>query len=130
MAKNDGRVVSNFICQSLMNESITIFGEGNQTRSFCYVDDLIEGLLLTMESSCTGPINLGNPNEFTINELANIIKNKINNEANIIYKILPDDDPKQRKPDISRAKKELNWEPMNNLDKGLDLTINYFKSII
>ena len=130
MSKNDGRVVSNFICQSLMNKSITVFGEGNQTRSFCYVDDLIEGFLKIMESNSTGPINLGNPNEFTINELAKMIKNKINNKLKITYKDLPEDDPKQRKPDISKAKKELNWEPMHNLDKGLDLTIKYFKSII
>ena len=130
MAKNDGRVVSNFVCQSLLNESITIFGEGNQTRSFCYVDDLINGLLLIMDSNSTGPINLGNPNEFTINELAKIIKNKINNDLNIIYKPLPEDDPRQRKPDISRAKKELNWEPKHDINEGLDLTINYFKNII
>ena len=130
MSKNDGRVVSNFICQSLMNKSITVFGEGNQTRSFCYVDDLIEGFLKIMESNSTGPINLGNPNEFTINELAKMIKNKINNKLKIIYKELPEDDPKQRKPDISKANKELNWEPIYNLDKGLDLTIKYFKNII
>ena len=130
MSKNDGRVVSNFICQSLLNESITVFGEGNQTRSFCYVDDLIEGLLRIMDSNCTGPINLGNPNEFTINELANMIKSKINNELKITYKPLPEDDPKQRKPDISKAKKELKWEAKNDLDRGLDLTIDYFKSII
>ncbi len=130
MAKNDGRVISNFICQSLLNESITVFGNGNQTRSFCYVDDLIEGFLKIMDSNSTGPINLGNPNEFTINELANIIKNKINNKLKITYNDLPEDDPKQRKPDISKAKKELNWEPKQNLDKGLDLTISYFKSII
>ena len=83
-----------------------------------------------MDSSCTGPINLGNPNEFTINELASMIKNKINNKSKITYKALPEDDPKQRKPDISKAKKELNWEPKHDLDKGLDLTINYFKSIL
>ena len=130
MSKDDGRVVSNFVCQSLMNESITIFGEGNQTRSFCYVDDLIEGLIKIMNSNFTGPINLGNPNELTINELAKMVKNKINNKSNITYKVLPEDDPLQRKPDISRAKRELNWEPKHDLDKGLDLTIDYFKSII
>ena len=130
MSKDDGRVVSNFVYQSLMNESITIFGEGNQTRSFCYVDDLIEGLIKIMNSNFTGPINLGNPNELTINELAKMVKNKINNKSNIIYKVLPEDDPLQRKPDISRAKRELNWEPKHDLDKGLDLTIDYFKSII
>ncbi len=130
MAKNDGRVVSNFICQSLMNESITVFGEGNQTRSFCYVDDLIEGFIKLMESNSNGPINLGNPNEFTINELANLVKSKINNKKKISYKPLPEDDPKQRKPDISKAKKELNWEPRYDINRGLDLTIEYFKSII
>ena len=130
MAKDDGRVVSNFVCQSLLNDSITVFGEGNQTRSFCYVDDLIDGLQKIMDSSFNGPINLGNPNELTINELASIVKNKINNKLKIIYKDLPEDDPIQRKPDISRAKKLLNWEPKVNLDLGLDLTIKYFKSII
>ena len=130
MAKNDGRVVSNFICQSLLNESITIYGDGNQTRSFCYVDDLINGFLKLMESDVTGPINLGNPNEITINKLANKIKNKIDNNLNIIHKPLPQDDPKQRKPDITKAKEILNWEPKFDLDLGLDLTIKYFKSIL
>ena len=130
MSKDDGRVVSNFVCQSLMNKSLTIFGEGNQTRSFCYVDDLVEGLLKIMDSNSTGPINLGNPNEVTINELANLVKNKINNKLNSTYKALPEDDPIKRKPDISKAKRELNWEPKHDLDKGLDLTIDYFKSII
>lgn len=130
MAKNDGRVVSNFVCQSLMNKPITVFGEGSQTRSFCYVDDLIEGFIKIMESNSTGPINLGNPNEFTINELANLIKSKINNKTKISYKPLPEDDPKQRKPDISKAQKELNWEPRYDINRGLDLTIEYFKSII
>ena len=130
MAQNDGRVISNFICQSLLNQSITVFGQGKQTRSFCYVEDLIEGLIKIMNSNSTGPVNLGNPNEFTINELAVIIKNKINNRLNITYKDLPEDDPIQRKPDISKAIKELNWEPRYDIDKGLDLTIKYFKSII
>ncbi len=130
MFKNDGRVVSNFICQSLLNKAITVYGEGKQTRSFCYVDDLIEGFLKLMESNSNGPINLGNPNEFTVNELANIVRSKINNKLKIIYKELPEDDPMQRKPDISKAKKELNWEPKYDLDKGLDLTIEYFKNII
>ena len=130
MAKDDGRVVSNFVCQSLLNESITIFGEGNQTRSFCYVDDLIDGLLKIMDSNFTGPINLGNPNELTINEFAKMVKNKINNKLKITYQALPEDDPIQRKPDISRAKEILNWGPKIDLDVGLDLTIKYFKSII
>ena len=130
MAKNDGRVVSNFICQSLLNESITIFGNGNQTRSFCYADDLINGLIKVMESNFTGPFNLGNPNEITIYELANKIKSKINNNLDIIHKPLPQDDPRQRKPDITKAKEILHWEPKIELDLGLDLTIKYFKSVI
>ena len=130
MSKNDGRVVSNFICQSLLNESITIFGDGNQTRSFCYVDDLINGFIKVMESNVTGPINLGNPNEITIYELANKIKSKIDNNLNIVHKPLPQDDPKQRNPDITKAKEILNWEPKFDLDLGLDLTIKYFKSIV
>ena len=130
MSKNDGRVVSNFICQSLLKESITVYGDGHQTRSFCYVDDLINGFFKLMESNVTGPINLGNPNELTINKLANKIKSKIDNNLNIIYKPLPEDDPMQRNPDISRAKEILNWEPKFDLDMGLDSTIEYFKSII
>ena len=130
MSKNDGRVVSNFICQSLLNESITIYGDGNQTRSFCYVDDLINGFIKVMESNVTGPINLGNPNEITIYELANKIKSKIDNNLNIVHKPLPQDDPKQRNPDITKAKEILNWEPKFDLDLGLDLTIKYFKSIV
>ena len=130
MSKNDGRVVSNFICQSLQNESITIFGDGNQTRSFCYVDDLIQGLIKIMNSSSTGPLNLGNPNEITIHTLANKIKSKINEQADIIFKKLPEDDPKKRKPDISQAKDILNWEPKFDLDMGLDLTIKYFKGVM
>ena len=130
MAQNDGRVVSNFICQSLLNESITIYGDGNQTRSFCYVDDLINGFIKVMESNVTGPINLGNPNEITINQLANKIKSKIDDNLNIVHKQLPQDDPKQRKPDITKAKEILNWEPKFDLDLGLDLTINYFKRVV
>ncbi len=130
MSQNDGRVVSNFICQSLLNESITIYGDGNQTRSFCYVDDLINGFIKVMESNVTGPINLGNPNEITINQLANKIKSKIDENLNIVHKQLPQDDPKQRNPDITKAKEILNWEPKFDLDLGLDLTINYFKKVV
>ena len=130
MAKNDGRVVSNFICQSLLNKSITIFGDGNQTRSFCYVDDLINGLLEVMESNLTGPFNLGNPNEISIHELANKIKSKINNNLNIFHKPLPQDDPKQRNPDIKKAQEILNWEPKFDLDLGLDITIKYFTAVV
>ena len=130
MSQNDGRVVSNFICQSLLNEAITIYGEGNQTRSFCYVDDLINGFIKVMGSNVTGPINLGNPNEITIYELANKIKSKIDNNLNIVHKPLPQDDPMQRNPDITKAKEILNWEPKFDLDLGLDLTIKFFKSIV
>tara|TARA_B100000161_G_C33520019_1_gene400629 strand:+ start:36 stop:965 length:930 start_codon:yes stop_codon:yes gene_type:complete len=130
MAINDGRVVSNFICQSLLDESITIFGDGNQTRSFCYVDDLISGFLMLMESNCTGPLNLGNPNEISIHNLATRIKSKVKNSVNICHKPLPEDDPKRRKPDINKAKEILNWEPKYDLDLGLHLTIEYFKSVL
>jgi len=130
MAMDDGRVVSNFICQSLLNESITIFGDGNQTRSFCYVDDLIRGLLDLMESNFTGPFNLGNPNEISIHNLASRIKSKVKNNVDICHKPLPKDDPKQRKPDINKAKDMLNWEPKYDLDLGLNLTIEYFKSVL
>ena len=127
MAKNDGRVVSNFICQSLLNESITVFGNGKQTRSFCYVDDLIEGFLKIMESNFTGPINLGNPDDFKISELAEKLRNKINKDGNIIFKELPEDDPKQRKPSITLAKEVLKWEPQIALKDGLIKTIEWFK---
>ena len=130
MSKDDGRVVSNFICQSLLNKSITIFGDGNQTRSFCYVDDLVNGFIKVMESNVTGPINLGNPNEITIYKLAKKIKSKIDNNLNIVHKPLPQDDPKQRNPDITKAKDTLNWEPKFDLDLGLDLTIKYFNNIV
>ena len=130
MSKNDGRVVSNFICQSLLNESITIYGDGNQTRSFCYVDDLIRGFLELMESNFTGPFNLGNPNEISIHHLASRIKSKVKNNVDICHKPLPKDDPKQRKPDINKAKDMLNWEPKYDLDLGLHLTIEYFKSVL
>ena len=104
MAKNDGRVVSNFICQSLLNESITVFGDGSQTRSFCYADDLIEGIIKIMESNFTGPINLGNPNDFSITQLAQIIKNKVNNKLKIIHKPLPEDDPNKGNQIFQRQK--------------------------
>ncbi len=130
MAKNDGRVVSNFIYQSLLDEDITIYGEGCQTRSFCYVDDLIEGIIKIMDSNKTGPFNIGNPDEFTISELASKIKSKVNSKSEIINKQLPQDDPRQRRPDISKAIEILKWEPEVKLDLGLDLTINYFKQLI
>ena len=130
MFHDDGRVVSNFIVQSLRNKPITIYGDGNQTRSFCYVDDLIEGLISLMNSEYQGPINLGNPNEFTINELADLVKSKINNQLTFIFEKFPEDDPLQRKPDISLAKKLLGWEPRINLESGLDLTIDYFRETL
>jgi len=127
MAINDGRVVSNFIIQALKNEDITIYGDGSQTRSFCYVDDLVDGLIKMMKSDIIGPVNLGNPGEFTIFELAEKIINLINSKSKIIFRPLPQDDPKQRKPDISKAKKYLNWQPKIGLEEGLAKTIQYFK---
>ena len=127
MAINDGRVVSNFIIQALKNEDITIYGDGSQTRSFCYVNDLVDGLIKMMKSDIIGPVNLGNPGEFTIFELAEKIINLINSKSKIIFRPLPQDDPKQRKPDISKAKKYLNWQPKIGLEEGLAKTIQYFK---
>jgi UDP-glucuronate decarboxylase len=128
MDPNDGRVVSNFICQALKGENLTVYGDGSQTRSFCYVDDLVDVILKVMESDeeFSGPVNIGNPGEFTIKELANMIKEKINPDLNIIYKPLPSDDPTQRKPDISLAKTKFGWEPKIDLNLGLDRTIEYF----
>jgi len=128
MAINDGRVVSNFITQALQNEDITIYGDGSQTRSFCYVDDLVDGLLSMMDSgSFTGPVNIGNPKEFTMLELAQKVIELTNSNNKIVYKNLPIDDPKQRQPDISVAKRILKWEPKIELQKGLENTINYFE---
>ena len=128
MLPNDGRVVSNFIVQALKGEAITIYGDGSQTRSFCYVDDLIEGMMKLMNSEYTGPINIGNPREFTILELAQLIKLKINPDLQLVKKTLPEDDPSQRKPIISLAEKNLNWKPSIELEEGLNKTIEYFKS--
>ena len=130
MAQNDGRVVSNFILQALKNEDITIYGDGLQTRSFCYVDDLIEGLIRMMNSKLVGPVNLGNPSERTILDFAKLIIKLTNSKSQIIYKPLPSDDPTQRQPDISLAKKELDWEPKIDIEEGLMKTINYFKELI
>jgi UDP-glucuronate decarboxylase len=129
MHPNDGRVVSNFIVQALGNEPITIYGDGSQTRSFCYVDDLIDGMMKLMESdkAITGPINIGNPNEFTMLELAELVLKLTSSQSNITFKPLPEDDPKQRQPDISLAKAKLDWEPKIKLEDGLKETINYFK---
>ena len=133
MNPEDGRVVSNFIVQALKGENITIFGDGNQTRSFQYVDDLVEGMIRTMNSkdNFLGPVNLGNPNEFTMLELAKTILRLTNSKSKLIHLDLPKDDPKQRQPDISLAKKELNgWEPKTQLEEGLKKTIAYFESVI
>ena len=128
MNPNDGRVVSNFICQALKGENITIYGDGTQTRSFCYIDDLVDVIIKMMASKddFSGPVNTGNSDEFTIAELAEMVKEKINPNLKIIYKPLPSDDPTQRRPDITLAKKELNWEPKIKLSEGLDKTIEYF----
>jgi UDP-glucuronate decarboxylase len=128
MAKDDGRVVSNFINQALEGKSITIHGMGSQTRSFCYVDDLIEGIVRFANSELMGPVNLGNPGEFTIKQLAEMVVNKVGS-GNIVYEQRPVDDPQQRKPDITKAKKELNWQPQINLSEGLNKTIEYFRSL-
>ena len=132
MHPNDGRVVSNFIIQALKNKDITIYGDGNQTRSFCYCDDLINSFIKFMDTrkEIFGPINLGNPGEFTMIELAEIIIKLTNSNSNLTFKPLPKDDPKQRCPDISLAKKELDWEPQISLKDGLYKTINYFEKII
>ena len=127
MRFDDGRVISNFIVQALKNESITLYGDGSQTRSFCYVDDLINGMIKLMESNYQKPINIGNPNEFSIKELANLIKNFINPELKFTNKTIPEDDPKQRKPSIDLAKEILDWEPYIELEEGLKKTISWFK---
>ena len=128
MLKDDGRVISNFIVQALQGNPLTIYGDGNQTRSFCYVSDLIEGIYKFMNSDFSGPINLGNPEEFTIIELAKKIIEKINPSLEIEYKNLPEDDPKRRRPDIRLAKEVIAWEPKISLSEGLDKTIEFFKS--
>ncbi len=129
MLPNDGRVISNFIFQALKDNSLTVNGDGSQTRSFCYVDDLIEGLIKLMNSDYHLPVNLGNPEEIKIKSLAELIRQKINANLNIIYKPLPKDDPKQRKPQIDLAKNKLMWEPSVDLDSGLEKTILYFRGI-
>lgn len=133
MLPNDGRVVSNFIVQALKNEPITVYGDGNQTRSFQYVDDLVEGMIRMMNTGndFTGPVNLGNPGEFTILELAEKIIKMTGSKSKIIFEPLPDDDPVKRKPDISLAREKLNeWQPVVPLDEGLEKTIAYFKTIV
>ena len=132
MHPNDGRVVSNFIMQALQGQDITVFGNGSQTRSFCYVDDLVDGLIKLMNSqdTFTGPVNLGNPAEFSILELAQKVIELTGSKSKIVFKSLPDDDPKQRQPDITLAKDILNWEPTVFLNEGLIKTIDYFKTFM
>ncbi len=132
MHPNDGRVVSNFIVQALNNKPITIYGDGSQTRSFCYVDDLITGMIKLMESqkSITGPINMGNPSEFTMIELAELVIKLTSSRSKLKFKPLPEDDPKQRQPNISLAKSKLNWSPKVSLEEGLNKTITYFKNLL
>jgi UDP-glucuronate decarboxylase len=132
MHPNDGRVVSNFIVQALRNEPITVFGDGSQTRSFCYVDDMIEGMLRLMNSpdEITGPVNLGNSREFTIRELAETIIRLTGSSSKLVFKPLPQDDPKQRQPDISLARRQLEWEPKIPLEQGLTQTVEYFSAAL
>jgi len=132
MHPNDGRVVSNFIVQALRKGPITIFGDGSQTRSFCYVDGLIDAMVLMMQTSqeITGPINVGNPGEFTMLELAELVLKLTQSKSKLTFQALPSDDPKQRKPDITLAQRDLNWSPKVNLEDGLKETIKYFKNII
>jgi len=128
MNPDDGRVVSNFIVQSLRGEDITVYGDGSQTRSFCYVDDLIEGFLRLMEQEKTvGPVNIGNPGEFTMLELAELVLKKVGGKSKIVHQDLPADDPRQRQPDISLAKKYLEWQPAVPLEQGIEKTIDYFR---
>ncbi|MCG8365497.1 MAG: SDR family oxidoreductase [Pseudanabaenales cyanobacterium] len=127
MLEHDGRVVSNFVVQALLGQSLTVYGDGSQTRSFCYVSDLVEGLIRLMNGEHKGPVNLGNPDEYTILELAQAIQNKVNPETALKFEPLPQDDPRRRKPDITRAKTWLSWEPKVPLASGLDLTIQDFR---
>ena len=126
MLENDGRVVSNFIVQALKGTPLTVYGDGSQTRSFCYVSDLVEGLMRLMNGDYIGPVNLGNPGEYTILELAQMIQGMINPDAELVYKELPQDDPRQRQPDITKAKTYLGWEPTIPLKDGLELAIKDF----
>jgi UDP-glucuronate decarboxylase len=132
MNPDDGRVVSNFVVQALRGQNITIYGEGKQTRSFCYVDDLVEGMLRLMdtETGFTGPVNVGNPGEFTMLELAEHVLRLTGSKSKIEYRPLPQDDPRQRKPDISLAKSKLGWTPTVNLEDGLKETIGYFRKLL
>lgn len=132
MHPNDGRVVSNFIVQALLGEPITLFGEGSQTRSFCYADDLVEAIMRMMNSDndFIGPVNIGNPSEFTMLQLAELVKSKTHSTSELVYRPLPMNDPTQRKPDISLAREKLDWQPTIELNEGLDRTIAYFKRLL
>jgi dTDP-glucose 4,6-dehydratase len=130
MRLNDGRVVPNFIYQALKNKPITVYGDGTQTRSFCYISDLVEGIYKLLFKNIPEPVNLGNPQEMRIIDFAYLIKKLTNSKSKIVFKPLPQDDPKQRRPDITKAKKLLNWEPKVSLEEGLKLTIEYFKTNI
>ena len=130
MLPDDGRVVSNFIVQALRGQPITIYGEGSQTRSFCYVDDLIDGLIRLMNSDHTGPINLGNPKEFTIRQLADLVRSRINPVLPLVSQPVPADDPRQRQPDIALANTALGWFPSVSLEQGLEPTITWFKNVL
>jgi UDP-glucuronate decarboxylase len=132
MSKNDGRVVSNFIVQALEGKNITIYGDGLQTRSFCYVDDLVQGIenFMVTDSAHVGPMNLGNPGEFTVLQLAELIIEMTGSKSKIEFSDLPSDDPKQRKPDVTQAEKLINWEPKINLREGLQRTIKYFEGLV
>ena len=132
MHPNDGRVVSNFIVQALKGADLTIYGDGSQTRSFCYVDDLIEGLVSMMDTPAgfTGPVNVGNPREFTMRELAELVIRLTGSRSKIQFRELPEDDPRQRKPDITLAREKLGWEPRTPLEEGLQRTIEYFRQLL
>jgi UDP-glucuronate decarboxylase len=130
MLENDGRVVSNFVAQSLRGQPLTVYGDGSQTRSFCYVSDLVDGLMRLMNGEHTGPINIGNPEEYTILELAQAVQKMVNPDAEIIFKSLPQDDPRRRRPDITKAKALLNWQPTVPLQEGLKLTVEDFRTRI
>jgi UDP-glucuronate decarboxylase len=132
MHPNDGRVVSNFIMQALRNQDITVYGDGGQTRSFCYVDDLVDGLMRMMETAndVCGPVNIGNPEEFTIRELAELVIAMTGSSSRIVHHPLPADDPRQRRPNISKAQEQLGWRPKTQLREGLKMTINYFEHLV
>jgi len=130
MLPDDGRVVSNFIVQALRGEPLTLYGDGSQTRSFCFVDDLVEGIIRLMNSDCVGPVNIGNPGEFTIRQLAHLVLRKINPSLELVFRPLPSDDPLQRQPVIDLARRKLDWEPVVSLDQGLDATIAYFREVL